>query len=100
MIGEKAVRQTVQLTRGHAYEASYRIFFEPGSEGKVVFDTFDKFDETAQVVMDASTNRSWQVFTSRFSSGKHTEVTIRFFPTDGFTGRFFIDDVRLCDVTD
>ena len=99
--GEKgnAVRQVVRIRPGSTYEASFRVYIEPGSEGVVVFDTFDRFDDDAQVVVSASKSGQWLSFTRKFSSGEHKEVTIRFFPGKEFSGRFFIDDVQLRDLS-
>jgi arylsulfatase A-like enzyme len=88
-------RQLITIEPGQSYEASYQIFFESGSEGKVVFDTLDRFDDTAQVVMEATDGGKWHSFSRRFQSGEHREVTLRFFPARNFGGRFFVDDVQL-----
>lgn len=90
-----AARQKIKIEPNRSYQFSYRIFFEEGSAGNVVFDTLDRFDDTAQVVMDASTSGKWLRFTGEFSNTTHKDVTLRFFPTDGFRGRFFVDDVQL-----
>ena len=105
--GARALRSTKGASRGNAarqhvviepeteFEVSYGIYFAPGSRGRVVFDTFDRFDDTAQVVMDASQDREWLRFSRRFHSGEHNDVTLRFFPGQGFGGQFFVDDVQL-----
>lgn len=105
--GEKSLQSIDQLERGNvarqkisikadaAYEASFRIFFEPGSEGKVIFDTLDRFDDTAQILMDAARTGEWLDFSRRFESGSFEDVTLRFFPGQDFSGRFSIDEVRL-----
>lgn len=95
--GEKgnAVRQVIGITPDHTYEVSFRIFIEPGAEGTVVFDTFDRFDDTAQIVVNASQSGKWLSFSREFSSGDFKDVTIRFFPGKGFRGKFFVDDVQL-----
>lgn len=89
------VRQVIPIKAGEEYEASFKIFFEPGSSGLVVFDTLDRFDESAQIVMKASRTGKWLEFSSRFKSDGFEEVTLRFFPGKEFSGRFFVDDVRL-----
>ncbi len=91
----KAVRQQITIEPETKYEASYRIYFAPGSQGRVVFDTLDRFDDTAQVVMDASQDGEWLSYSKRFHSGKHKDVTLRFFPGEGFKGQFLVDDVAL-----
>jgi arylsulfatase A-like enzyme len=96
---ERAVKQTIAIAPTHLFEARFNVFFEPGSRGKVVFDTSDQFDETAQIVMDASTTGRWLPIRCFFNSGQHDEVTLRFFPGTDFSGRFFIDDVQLFDTT-
>ncbi len=96
---ERAVKQTIAISPSHLFEARFKVFFEPGSGGKVVFDTSDQFDETAQIVIDASTTGRWLPFGCFFNSGRHNEVTLRFFPGNDFSGRFFIDDVQLFDTT-
>ena len=98
--GERSARQSIKIKMNQFYEVSYQIFFNPGSEGNVVFDTFDRFDETAQIVMDASLGGGWRGFRCRFNSHQYSDVTLRFFPTESFSGRFFIDDVRLSEITD
>jgi arylsulfatase A-like enzyme len=91
----KAARQQIAITPATRYEATYRIYFAPGSQGRVVFDTLDRFDDTAQVVMDASQNGEWLRFSKQFHSGKYKDVTLRFFPGEGFQGQFFVDEVSL-----
>jgi len=90
-----AARQEIRIEPGNDYEVSFRILIEPGAKGRVVFDTFDRFDDAAQVVMEAAKGGEWQSFSRKFSSGEHRAVTLRFFPAPGFTGRFFVDEVRL-----
>ena len=97
---ERSVRQTVPLVPQHRYASRFKIYFEPGSEGKVVFDTSDRFDETAQIVMDATVGGGWQEFQSFFNSGDHSAVTIRFFPIDGFAGKFYVDEVQLFEAVE
>lgn len=99
--GEKgnAARQQIRIEPGRSYVASFQIYFAAGSQGKVVFDTFDRFDDTAQVVLDASKSGEWLSVSRRFESGGHEEVTIRFFPGKGFRGRFFLDAVKVRDVS-
>lgn len=88
-------RQQIAIEPGTEFVVSYRIYFAPGSQGRVVFDTLDRFDDTAQVVMDASQGGEWLRFSKRFHSGEHKDVTLRFFPGQGFGGQFFVDDVQL-----
>lgn len=95
----RAARQSIAIQAHSEYEVSYRIHFTSGSEGKVVFDTLDRFDDSAQVVMDASRDGKWISVKRSFQSGEHDDVTIRFFPGAGFTGTFYVDDVRLVNTS-
>lgn len=97
--GEKgnAIRQSIAIEPGRNYEVSFQIFIEPGSKGRVIFDTFDQFDDTAQVVIESAKGGEWMSFSRRFESGEENEVTIRFFPGPEFEGRFFIDQVEMRD---
>jgi len=97
---ERSVRQTVPLVPQHRYVSRFKIYFEPGSEGKAVFDTSDRFDETAQIVMDATMGGGWQEFQSFFNSGDHSDVTVRFFPIEGFAGKFYVDEVQLFEAVE
>ena len=97
---EQSIRQTVRLVPQHRYVSRFKIYFEPGSEGKVVFDTSDRFDETAQIVMDTTVGNAWKEFQCSFESGDHSDVTIRFFPRDGFVGKFYVDEVQLFEAVE
>ena len=95
-----AARQNIAIPSNHPFEVSYHIYFQPGSKGNVVFDTLDRFDETAQVVMDAKKSGEWLSFTRQFNSGEHEDVTLRFFPGQDFSGGFYVDEVSLIDTSE
>jgi arylsulfatase A-like enzyme len=98
--GGTPARQVVKIQPGHSYRLSFQLFVEPGSKGRIVIDTLDRFDDTAQTVVDAAKNPGkWQSFSVIFTNTDYDEVTIRCFPGKDFVGGFFIDDVKLIDLS-
>ena len=89
-----SIRQTITLKPNTDYQMSIMINALPGSEGPVVVDTSDRFDTSAQIVHRTSTE-GWTKFTSSFNSGTFTDVTIRLFVEDNFSGTVYFDDVQL-----
>ena len=91
---DASMRQTITIEPNTEYEVSVMINVLPGTSGRAVFDTNDRFDDTAQFVQSTGTN-GWEKFTGTFNSGAFNEVVLRVFVEDEFNGTVYFDDIEL-----
>ena len=93
-LASSLIRQTISLESNRDYTLTSRIYVLPGSSGPAVVDTFDRFDDTAQTVINSATD-GWINVTKTFNSGSFDSVTIRAFIEKKFTGTVYFDDIQL-----
>lgn len=94
----RTVKQTVGIEPNADFLLSVSMRMETGSTGKMVFDTFDRFDETCQFVVSPKQAGQWIHFSCYFNSGSETELTLRAFATESSSGVGYFDSIRLTKV--
>jgi len=92
----KNMIQVVKLAPNTNYQLSVALKIEPGTSGKVIFDTNGSFDETCKFELDATSKAGeWVVLKGVFNSGDLSAIQLCCTTTPDFTGTCYWDDVVL-----
>ena len=95
--GEGLISQEVSLQENTEYILSAWIKTSPESQGIIVIDTQDVFDNPGQgqfVQYDSEQIGDWIYYNGSFNSGSVTQLTIRCFG-ESFSGNAWIDGLIL-----
>jgi len=94
----RPVIHQVNLVKGAAYTLSASIKIAPGSKGRVIIDTSDEFDKTAEFTCLATDSGSWKKFSGTFTNASLDRMFIRCFAV-GFSGTCYFDDIALTQIS-
>lgn len=88
------VKQLVLIEPQTTYDLAVDLYIAQDSQGKLIFDTNDKFDSVCQKILSPS--GSWSRFTCSFYSHNYSRLTVRFYAVgDNFSGTACLDNISI-----
>ena len=88
--------QRVEVMPNTDYRLSVLLKVEPGTKGKVIFDTGESLEDNCRFELDAGTRAGeWIEYKSGFNSGETTMVNLRCLTSSDFDGVCYWDNVVL-----
>lgn len=96
----KDMVQKVLLTPNTNYQLSVKLKIEPGTRGRVIFDTQNRFSGTCKFELDTSQHQAgeWVQFKGLFNSGDFAELNLRCTTSLDFDGIGYWDDIVLKEI--
>ena len=92
----KDMIQKVKIKSNTEYELSVSLKIDEGTNGKVIFDTKDAFDETCKFELDGNIKSGkWITYKGVFNSGELSEIQLRCITSPDFEGVCYWDNVVL-----
>jgi len=92
-----SIKQTAALEIGKIYTISVWIHAAGMTDGVVVFDTSDAYDESGQgQFVISGANSGWTLYTGSFTANTPS-ITIRMFTNRDFAGTIYFDNIVLAE---
>ncbi|VGO23554.1 hypothetical protein SCARR_05661 [Pontiella sulfatireligans] len=88
----------VYIEKGATYQLTASVKTTPESTGRIIVDTWDEFDSTAEFAHNASNSSTWKKYTGTFTNSSLDRMFIRIFPNN-FSGIAYVDDVAVTQLS-